>query len=223
MTETLLRWGVTPVACTRFCEQPSIIHVGGTKDPDIAAITALSPDLVLMDREENRREDSEALQAAGFEVLATHVTSITDVAAMTVTVRSRLGLAPFDAPHPATTVVRPTTVTTAFVAIWRRPWMTCNAATYGSSMLDSIGVANVFATRSESYPTVTLEEVAALDPQLVVLPSEPFPFRTRHIAETRAAVPGARVQLIDGQDLFWWGARTESARARLAQVLLASA
>ena len=56
-TETLLDWGIDPVACTRFCEQPQLTHVGGTKDPDIHAIAELGPDLVVMDREENRRED----------------------------------------------------------------------------------------------------------------------------------------------------------------------
>ena len=49
VTETLLAWGIKPVACTRFCEQPTLAHVGGTKDPDIGQIVALQPDLVLLD------------------------------------------------------------------------------------------------------------------------------------------------------------------------------
>ena len=65
VTETLLAWGVDVIACTRFCEQPELLHVGGTKDPDIAAIVALAPDLVVVDREENRREDAEALDGRG--------------------------------------------------------------------------------------------------------------------------------------------------------------
>ncbi|MFS8586549.1 MAG: helical backbone metal receptor, partial [Acidimicrobiia bacterium] len=65
VTETLLAWGVTPVACTRFCEQPDLPHVGGTKDPDVAAIADLAPDLVVMCVEENRREDADALAEAG--------------------------------------------------------------------------------------------------------------------------------------------------------------
>ena len=73
VTETLLAWGLTPVACTRFCEQPSLPHVGGTKDPDIDAIVALQPDLVVLDREENRRPDAEALEAAGLRLHVLHV------------------------------------------------------------------------------------------------------------------------------------------------------
>ena len=65
VTETLLAWGIEPVACTRFCEQPDLPHVGGTKDPDLASIIGLAPDLVVLDREENRKEDAEALASAG--------------------------------------------------------------------------------------------------------------------------------------------------------------
>ena len=63
MTETLLDWDIEPVACTRFCEQPSIRHVGGTQDPDVAAIVELRPDLVLLDAEENRLEDHDELES----------------------------------------------------------------------------------------------------------------------------------------------------------------
>src|SRR5690349_14313336 len=75
-TETLIAWGRTPIACTRFCEQPTITHVGGTKNPDLAAIVALAPDLVVVDREENRREDHDALVEAGLDV---HVLAIRSV------------------------------------------------------------------------------------------------------------------------------------------------
>jgi len=222
LTETLLAWGVEPIACTRFCEQPSIAHVGGTKDPDIAGIAALGPDVVLMDREENRREDAEALEALGIEVLVTHVAAVDDVAEMARAVRTRLGLA-------GESVARDPGIRTmthigksAFVAIWRRPWMTCNAHTYGSSLLSSIGVSNVFADAIDTYPTVTLADVAKHRPDMILLPSEPYPFRSRHVAEVIEAIPDARPLLIDGQDLFWWGARTPHARSRLAQALGAS-
>ena len=73
VTETLLAWGVVPVAVTRFCLQPQLAAVGGTKDPDLARIVALAPDLVVMDDEENRRDDAEALEAAGLSLHVTHV------------------------------------------------------------------------------------------------------------------------------------------------------
>lgn len=217
LTETLLAWGVVPIACTRFCEQPNIARVGGTKDPDIAGILALAPDIVVMDREENRREDAEALAAAGVRVHDTHVRSVSDVIAEMKQLREMLDLEPL--PHSAIEAASAVEKRTAFVAIWRRPWMTCSGATYGSSMLASIGVDNVCATSEQTYPAVTLEDVVALAPQMVLLPSEPYPFRARHAAEIAAALPDADIRLIDGQDLFWWGARTSAARQRLAQAL----
>ena len=72
VTETLLAWGIEPAACTRFCEQPSLRHVGGTKDPDIGAIEKLAPDLVVVDREENRRDDARELMRRGIQVLDLH-------------------------------------------------------------------------------------------------------------------------------------------------------
>ena len=218
LTETLLAWGVVPVACTRFCEQPAIVHVGGTKDPDIAAIVALAPDLVLMDREENRRDDAEALATAGIEVVSTDVTSVAGVAEMSAAVRARLWLGEADEPPAALPSAVPTW-TTAFIPIWRRPWMTCSGQTYGSSLLASLGVTNVFDDAENPYPTVELDDVAKRSPALVLLPSEPYPFAERHVAEISAALPAASVRLVDGQDLFWWGARTPAARDRLAAVL----
>jgi ABC-type Fe3+-hydroxamate transport system substrate-binding protein len=217
VTETLLAWAVEPVACTRFCEQPALRHVGGTKDPDVAAIVALAPDLVVVDREENRREDAQALAAAGLAVHVTHVTSVSDVAPTLVALAAavEVGVA---TPEPI--VAAPITCR-AFVPIWRRPWMTINGDTYGASLLAACGVGNVYADHTERYPTVELAEAAALRPDLVLLPSEPYPFSARHAPEVHAVA--ADVRVVDGRDLFWWGVRTPAARQRLAQSLAQSA
>jgi ABC-type Fe3+-hydroxamate transport system substrate-binding protein len=219
ITETLLAWGVDVVACTRFCEQPSLRHVGGTKDPDIAAIVGLGADLVVVDREENRREDAEALRAAGVDVHVTHVVGIDDVADTLGRLATAVGAAGVDASVTAPAPSPDGYVLTAFVPIWRRPTMSINAATYGSSLLSRIGVANVLADHPDRYPTVGLDDVAARRPDLVVLPSEPYPFAERHRAEYQAAFPDARVVLVDGRDLFWWGVRTGPAVHRLRAAL----
>ena len=78
-TETLLALGVTPVACTRFCEQPGLRTVGGTKNPDVATIVELDPDLVVMNDEENRREDFDALRDAGVTVHSMSPRDVADV------------------------------------------------------------------------------------------------------------------------------------------------
>jgi ABC-type Fe3+-hydroxamate transport system substrate-binding protein len=208
VTETLLAWGIRPVGVTRFCEQPGLHTVGGTKDPDIGAIAELAPDLVVVDREENTADVAAALETAGIALHVLHVTSIGDVAAQLGGLAARLGAT---APAGPTLALVPGRVR-AFVPIWRRPWMSINSATYGSSLLAAAGVINVLAGAPERYPTVTLEEVAALRPDVVLAPSEPYPFSRRQRPELEQVAP---VVLVDGHDLFWWGARTPGALARV--------
>ena len=95
--------------------------------------------------------------------------------------------------------------------------MTLNADTYGSSVLAALGVENVFAADPARYPTTTLAAAAERHPDLVLAPSEPYPFRSRHLEELRAVAADGR--LVDGQDLFWWGVRTPAALDRLAQAI----
>jgi ABC-type Fe3+-hydroxamate transport system substrate-binding protein len=213
VTETLLAWGITPVACTRFCEQPDLPHVGGTKDPDVAAIVDLAPDLVVLCVEENRREDADALAAAGVATAALSIDSVADVGPALAMLAGLVGV-----PAPAVPDLPPDPAPSlrAFVPIWKRPWMSLAGGTYGSSLLASVGVANVFAGARDRYPTVTLDEVRAREPDVVLAPSEPYPFAERHIPLFDGVAP---VVLVDGQDLFWWGVRTPAARSRLAAAL----
>ena len=108
----------------------------------------------------------------------------------------------------------------AFVAVWRRPWMSLASDTYGSSLLDVLGVSNVFADSLERYPEVTLAEVAARAPNLILLPSEPYEFGPEHAREIEREVTGVPIVFVDGRDLFWWGIRTPAAAARLATSLM---
>lgn len=219
ITETLLAWGVDVVACTRFCEQPQLHHVGGTKDPDIAAIAALTPDLVVVDREENRREDAEALADAGLRLHVTHVVDLDGVAPMMRDLAAAVGIDP--APTADEREWRPVVPAWASgaVLIWRRPWMALGATTYGSSVLARLGVTNVLTASDGAYPVIELDELALRAPALVLLPSEPYPFAERHVDEIAAALPAARISLVDGQDLLWWGVRTPGALDRLAAAL----
>lgn len=217
VTETLLAWGVVPLACTRFCEQPDLPHVGGTKDPDVARIAELAPDLVVLCVEENRREDADALADAGVATASLSIDGLTDVppalrmlaALVGAEAEAAADLAALDAVADA---APPPTLVRAFVPIWKRPWMTLSAGTYGSSLLAALGVANVFSDAAERYPTVTLDEVRGRRPDVVLAPSEPYPFAERHVPLFADVAP---VVLVDGQDLFWWGARTPPAVARL--------
>jgi ABC-type Fe3+-hydroxamate transport system substrate-binding protein len=209
-TETLLALGAEVVACTRFCEQPDLPHVGGTKNPDVAAIVALAPDVVVVDEEENRLEDAQALETAGLTLLVTAVRSVDDAVAAVGALAAAAGV-----PGPDLAVPAPPTavVGRAFVPIWRRPWMTINADTYGASVLAHAGIGLVTAAMSERYPSVDPASVEA--PEGVLVPSEPYAFSDAHVAELRALFPAAVVERVDGQDLFWWGTRTPGALDRL--------
>ena len=226
-TETLVALGVTPVACTRFCEQPGVPQVGGTKDPNVAGIALLKPDLVVVNDEENRFEDVDRLRRLGLAVHEISPRSVTQVGPTVVALAMAVGAEP---PEPFTEWAawmgeqrhlgrgQPRRV---FVPVWRRPWMTLAGDTYGSSLLHLFGYRNVFTGHGTRYPMVTLADVATRKPQVVLLPSEPYPFAERHVPEVEKAVPGTPVMLVDGRDLFWWGVRTPEAINRLAAVLRA--
>jgi ABC-type Fe3+-hydroxamate transport system substrate-binding protein len=209
-TETLLAWGIAAIACTRFCEQPSLPAVGGTKDPDIAAIVGLRPELVVVDEEENRLEDHDALVAAGLDVHVLAVRSVADVDAQIGALAARVGVRW----EPVGDVEERPRKASAFVPIWRRPWMALGVPTYGSSLLAALGIENVFA--SAAYPEVSMDDARERDPDLVLAPSEPYPFSERHRAELERIGP---VLFVDGKDLFWWGIRTRDAIGRLDEAI----
>ena len=207
ITESLIAIGHTPVACTRFCGQPTITHVGGTKDPDLDAITAIRPDLVVMDTEENREEDALALRMRGIEVLPMTIRSLRDVDKEYARLTARLGIewAACVLPAPISPAIRVVTV------IWRRPWMALGQDTYGADLLHHLGMTVVGA--NSRYETVELATLHELEVDLVVAPDEPYPFNTSHLSELSTIAP---VQFVDGRDLFWSGTRTEGAISRLA-------
>jgi ABC-type Fe3+-hydroxamate transport system substrate-binding protein len=216
------------VACTRFCEQPDLPAVGGTKNPDVEAIVALAPDLVIVNDEENRAEDADALTAAGLRMHSMSPRSVAAVGPAMVALGDAVDAevpAPFAAPEWDRWLddqrrSAPSERRRCAVLVWRRPWMTMNGDTYGSSLLDLFGVDNIFGEASERYPEVTLAEIAARRADLVLLPSEPYPFKERHVTEVADALPDADVRLVDGRDLFWWGIRTPGAFSRLRDAFI---
>jgi ABC-type Fe3+-hydroxamate transport system substrate-binding protein len=221
VTETLVAVGVVPVACTRFCDLPGVRTVGGTKNVDVGAVIALEPDLVVVNDEENRLEDAVALEAAGVSLHSMSPRSVDDVGSELVRLTTAVG-APVPEPFGEwdawlARTRRPVRLR-AFVPIWRRPWMSFAADTYGASLLAHCGVENVCGSAGERYPEVALADVATLDPHAVILPSEPYVFAERHAVEIRAALPGVRIVFADGRDLFWWGIRTPDAAARLERL-----
>ncbi|HET6964496.1 MAG TPA: helical backbone metal receptor [Acidimicrobiales bacterium] len=215
VTESLLRWGVAPVAVTRFCEAPGIPTVGGTKNPDVAAIVALQPDVVIMDKEENRAVDADSLTSAGVQVTVTAVRSIDDVPAALAVIAGAAGLTAVPEPPPRAPVPLPGRRLSVFVPIWRRPWMTVGGSTYGSTLLSAAALDNIFASSADPYPTIDLAEACARRPDVVLAPSEPYEFKEKHRAELEEVAP---VVFVEGRDLFWWGTRSPAALDRLREM-----
>jgi len=212
VTETLSAWNATPIACTKYCERPDLPHVGGTKNPDVDEIISLAPDLVVVDVQENRLEDFTALKHAGLDVLALDVVSLETMQSdlVRLAAAANVQLEPQPLPKLAPLSLR------AFVPIWRRPWMSIGAHTFGSQLLHAIGVTNIFEHSPSEYPEVDLATVSDLSPDLIVVPSEPYEFDDQHLEEFAEIAPSVR---IDGRDLFWWGVRTPDAMHRLHEQL----
>ena len=206
--------------------------VGGTKNPDLAAITALRPDLVVMNAEENRREDFEALAARGLVVYVTEPKTVDDGVRLIARLGALVGCGDTGARLAAAqeagvAVVRARQYSHApvryFCPIWRKPWMGFNADTYAHDVLASAGGENVVAESTSRYPVVTLEEIAATRPDIVLLPDEPYRFSAHDLpalgdlAETPALRQG-QVRFVDGKALAWYGLRIADAVEAFARL-----
>lgn len=212
-------------------------RVGREKDPDLAKIRALAPDLVVANIEENRREVVEELRAWGVPVWVTFPRTVREGIAMIRELGELTGARAaaealaadlerrYEARRRAGQGRRPARV---FCPIWRDPYMTINRDTYVHDVLALCGGENVFADRAERYPAIRLEEVAAAAPEVILLPDEPYRFRPRHRADfepfrTIPALATGRVHFVDGKLLTWYGPRIAEALERLPSLLGAEA
>ena len=217
------------VGATDWCSHPAdlaVTRIGGTKNPEVGAIAALAPDVVLANEEENRREDLDALRAAGLAVWVTRVRdlpeALTSLGRM-LTVACRLPRpAWLDAAAAAWQRVPASggpPSRTAVVPIWRRPWMVLGRDTFAGDLLARLGVANVFAGDGERYPRVPLDQIRAAGADLLVLPDEPYRFSASDGPE---AFPGNSTALVSGRHLTWYGPSLTEAPAVLGRQLLAA-
>lgn len=212
------------VGCTDWCTHPADLglpRIGGTKNPRVADVLDLRPDVVLANEEENRPADLEALRAGGAAVWVTRVRTVPEGLASLhrmLTVACRL-------PRPAwldaaEQVWRPPHEgprRRAVVPIWRRPWMAVGRDTFTGDVLARLGVDNVLADDAERYPKVDVGGPAGLPPhELVVLPDEPYAFSADDGPE---AFPGREVALVSGRHLTWYGPSLVRAREVLTRQL----
>jgi ABC-type Fe3+-hydroxamate transport system substrate-binding protein len=207
------------VGVTDWCTHPADLaaaRVGGTKNPRVSDVVALRPDVVLVNTEENRAADLDALRAAGLRLWVTDYQTVPDALSGLAAMLSALGLgrpewldladAAWDAPWLGPRL-------TALVPIWRRPWMALGRDTFAGDLLSRLRVDNVLASDAERYPKVDLADLPPYE--IVVLPDEPYAFSPDDGPEA-FSVP---TRLVSGRHLTWYGPSLAEARDILADQL----
>jgi ABC-type Fe3+-hydroxamate transport system substrate-binding protein len=204
---------------TIWCSHPTdldVPRVRGTKNPDLRAIAALEPDVVLANQEENRRTDVERLRAAGIPVWVTVIRTLDEAfQSLRRMFTDGLGWPEPDWLGQARDTWReppPGPPVRAAIPIWRDPWMVIGSATFAGDLAARLGLDNVYGDHAERYPHVSLDDVAAREPELIVLPDEPYAFGP---ADGPEMFPGRRVALVEGRSLTWYGPSLVTARPTL--------
>jgi ABC-type Fe3+-hydroxamate transport system substrate-binding protein len=243
ITESLAALGLVEslAGVTRYCIRPrealaGVPRVGGTKNPDLAAIRSLNPDLVFCNSEENRKEDIEALKRE-FAVDVSHPRTVAEIPALlrhfgalaarekeaeeiASKVEEALGRVEEKARQRAGGISAAggtggggTSPAFHFVyLIWKDPWMTIGPRTYIADLLRRVGGSSSFEEENDEgpdYPVTDADEIVAARPDVLILPDEPYRFRERDAAFWRQRLPeSTRVVLVSGDDFCWHGVRT---------------
>ena len=220
ITELLYHLGLDDavVGITKFCIKPtqwfkSKSRIGGTKTVDIHKVKQLQPTLILANKEENVKEQVEALQQIS-RVYVSDVSDLSQALKMIDTIGKLTS-----AREKAQEIVQKiesdflflknniaTPTARAAYLIWRDPYMVAGGDTFITDMMLYCGLQNVFADATR-YPSITVEDIAARKCDVVLLSSEPFPFGQQHADELHASLPGVKIMLVDGEMFSWYGSR----------------
>jgi ABC-type Fe3+-hydroxamate transport system substrate-binding protein len=235
LTEALFAFGAGTrvVGRTRYCLWPPravgrVPVVGGTKKVDVARLLELEPDLVVAVKEENSRQNVEKIQASGVPVFVGAPESVEgalwllrELARVVEAPRTEAVLGPIERVYGRLRERR-AQARRVFVPIWKNPYMSVGSDTYAHDVLETCGGENVCGG-STRYPVFTLEEVEEAQPEVVLLPDEPYPFSAEDLEEFYALdIPAAhedRIHLVDGKLLTWYGPRMASSLSQLAALL----
>jgi ABC-type Fe3+-hydroxamate transport system substrate-binding protein len=220
------------VGITKFCIHPEAwfrgkTRVGGTKNVHLDRVAALRPDLILANKEENVREQVEAL-ATDFPVWVSDINTLRDALEMVTQVghltstETKAAEIRDSIQTGFTALPRRSSPLRAAYLIWKDPYMTVGGDTFIHDMLRAAGLQNCFGGLSR-YPSVTVDQLQEANCDLLLLSSEPYPFKQKDVDELQARLPGTRVLLVDGEMFSWYGSRLLRAPAyfeRLAATLI---
>ncbi len=216
-TELLFYLGLNDevIGITKFCIHPadkfkSTAKIGGTKQLDIAKIKALQPDLIIANKEENERSQIEEL----ISFCPVWISDISDLPGA-VDMIERVG-ALVNKENEAKDLIyaitqqfdnhniKPSNLRAAYF-IWRKPYMVAGKGTFIDSMLQKCGLTNAFDV--PRYPEIDAAKLLAAKPDVILLSSEPYPFKEKHIAEFNSLLPSAVIKIVNGEMFSWYGSR----------------
>jgi len=207
----------TLIGITKFCVHPEYLKknktiVGGTKDIKLDRIKALKPDIILCNKEENTKD----IVRACSEICTVHVSDIYTIEdclelinqygsifSIQEIAEKLISSIQFELKKFKESVQENPRKRVAYF-IWKHPWMAAAKDTYIDFMLQLNRFDNVFKD-IKRYPEITLEALVNLNPDLVLLSSEPYPFKEAHMADIKKAVPNAKIALVDGEAFSWYG------------------
>jgi ABC-type Fe3+-hydroxamate transport system substrate-binding protein len=204
------------IGITRFCIHPNSWYrskkrIGGTKDLHIEEIKLLLPDLVIANKEENTAEQVEAIRKF-CPVWTSDVSNLEDALAMIleigrITNKAKQGKTLADQIEAAFNAIPVVSnpVKAAYL-IWKDPYMTVGGDTFIHHMMPYCGLENVFG-KEKRYPEVTLEVLMEKSPQIILLSSEPYPFKENHIEELTKQLPDTKIILVNGEMFSWYGSK----------------
>ncbi len=217
LTELIIEFGLKSALAgrTRFCVEPAdevedIPIVGGTKNPRLDKIEEIDPDLVIANKEENRKEDITYLRRLT-DVELTDIRSVEDAMITIHQLGAKLGVSEqakqLNGKINTLIEQRPDEkpLQTIYL-IWREPWMSVGHDTYIHDVMQQWNLTNA-AGYAKRYPTLSIKEMQNLQPELILLSSEPFPFKEKHIDEITPHFPDARILTVDGRWFSWYGSR----------------
>lgn len=226
-TELLFELGLDErvVGITKFCIHPEPwfqckTRVGGTKQLNFNSIESLNPDLIIANKEENNREDIEELQTR-FPVWVSDVADLNSALEMIKSVGDITDSESTDLITQIRTEfnnLKPTQIPCKVLyLIWNKPCMAAGTGTFIDDMLNRCGFQNVVS--EERYPEVSQSELVDLNPDLVMLSSEPYPFGETHAQIIRGFLPNTEVKLVDGEMFSWYGSRIRLAPLYFKQLI----
>ncbi|MFS0671724.1 ABC transporter substrate-binding protein [Ornithinibacillus sp. 179-J 7C1 HS] len=217
ITETMYHLGLEDkiVGRTRFCIHPKdkvkqATNIGGTKEIKLDRIHELKPDLIIAEKEENTKEIVETLEQH-FPVFVFEVKKIADVYRM-ITDVGRLTERESESAKLVESIQREflnlpkMNGKRAAYVIWKKPYMVVGKETYIQSLLEEMGFINPFTTMEGRYPVVTEEDFRKVELDYILLATEPYPFREKHLGEFQAMLPDVLPVIVDGE-MFWYGSK----------------